>query len=113
MSIDFKSEEILALADASRALPLVAGKRPHLSTIWRWIYKGCGGVRLEHARIGHRVVTSREALERFLERLNAADMPSAEQELRSAAGGVTKPRTGKQRARDIADAKAELAAAGI
>ena len=62
-------EDLLTLAEAARVLPRLGGKKPHTSTLWRWCAKGLRGVRLEHARVGHRVVTSRQALDRFSRRL--------------------------------------------
>ncbi|NUP96415.1 MAG: DUF1580 domain-containing protein [Planctomycetaceae bacterium] len=40
----------------------------------RWALHGVRGVRLETVRIGGSVYTSREALSRFIERTNAADV---------------------------------------
>lgn len=105
-------DEILSLADVSRALPAIEGKRLHVSTILRWCRIGCGGVQLEHVKIGCRVCTSRKALARFIKRRTAAGMQFVEQNPRSP-GGALKPRTRKQRDRGHAEAEAELAAAEI
>jgi len=89
-------EELLSLADAARALPrLRKDRKVHVSTLYRWISRGVRGVRLEALKIGRTVVTSREALQRFGERLMAEkvggsestvavsdDVDLAEQELR-------------------------------
>ena len=66
-------ETLLGLSDAAKAVPKIDGKRPHASTIWRWCRIGINGVSLEYARLGRRIVTSKEALMRFSERLAAAD----------------------------------------
>ena len=71
--INLATENILSLSDAARALPKVDGKQPHISSLWRWTKHGVRGVRLEHARIGNRIVTSAEALNRFANNLAAAE----------------------------------------
>ena len=73
MPIDPQNERLLSLAEAARAVPPIDGKRPHISTVWRWIRKGSKGVRLSHARVGHRICTSEEALGRFFVDLAKAD----------------------------------------
>ena len=74
MAVDVLGEETLTLAEAARALPrLRKGKKVHVSTLYRWISRGLNGVRLEAGKLGRTVVTSREALQRFSERLSAAD----------------------------------------
>ena len=70
MGIQVNSEHLLTLAEAARSLPRLRGSRKvHVSTLYRWINRGVRGVRLEAARIGRTLVTSREALQRFSERL--------------------------------------------
>src|SRR5262245_6699444 len=77
MVIDVRNEQLLDLAEVARSLP-VNGRKPHLTTVWRWTTKGCrprgGGerVRLETIRLGSRTVTTREAFERFLAALKPA-----------------------------------------
>lgn len=66
-------EEPLTLTEATKALPSLNGRRLHVSTLWRWARKGVHGVQLETRRIGVRIVTSREALERFTKTL--AELP--------------------------------------
>jgi hypothetical protein len=51
-------------------------------TVFRWATRGCRAadgtrVRLEYARIGGRLLTSRAALDRFLVALNSPPEPSA------------------------------------
>ena len=66
MTINIHREEVLTLAEAAKILP-----RPvHFSTILRWSQCGYGGVRLETVRIGRTLCTSREALQRFVDRLS-------------------------------------------
>lgn len=67
-------EELLSLAQAASLLPRRrAGKRPHPATLYRWASRGINSVRLEVLRVGATLCTSREALQRFFERLTAAD----------------------------------------
>ena len=76
MRIDLKHEEILSLKDAANSIPAIDGKSPHLSTVWRWARKGLNGVRLDYVRIGRRVCTSREAINRFVNALAEKDAES-------------------------------------
>lgn len=112
--IDPTRDELLTLPEAARTLPRVGGKRPSCTTLWRWCCKGIGPdrIRLEHVRVGRRVVTTREALGRFM----AATAEAAADRLTPpAAMPAPKPRTrtDKQRQRAVADAMAELRAAGV
>ncbi len=103
------TERILTFTEAARALPPIAGKRCHPSTLWRWARRGCKGVKLEVRRLGGRFVTSMEALERFSKALAEVD-PLAH---RPEADVTPKGRTDKQRHADVTKAEAELAKAGI
>jgi hypothetical protein len=73
MAFSLFEEQIVGLADAGRILPRIGGKRIHASTVWRWCRKGVRGIRLEHIRLGHRICTSVEALNRFAQRLAEAE----------------------------------------
>lgn len=64
-------ETVVSMSAAARSLPkLRAGKNIHPSTLWRWARNGvntpAGKIRLETASLAGRVVTSSEALARFL-----------------------------------------------
>jgi hypothetical protein len=73
--LDLTTETPLSLAAATGLIPPGrGGERTHLSTLLRWILHGSKGpdgetVRLEAVRLGSRWVTSREAIQRFSERL--------------------------------------------
>jgi hypothetical protein len=73
--LDLTIETPLSLAAAAKLVPPARnGKRTHISTLLRWILSGAtapGGtrVRLEAVRLGGRWMTSREAIQRFGERL--------------------------------------------
>ena len=63
-------EHLRTLEQAARKRPPGRNNRPtHVSTVYRWISKGVRGVKLEAIRIGGRLYTSDEALQRFAERL--------------------------------------------
>jgi hypothetical protein len=63
---DLLREELHLLAKVGDLLP----SRPHRSTGIRWADRGVRGSRLETVTIGGRRYTSREALARFIARLN-------------------------------------------
>ena len=74
MVVDVLGEETLTLAEAAKALPrLRRGRKIHVSTLYRWISRGLRGVRLEAVKLGGTLVTSKEALQRFAERLSRAE----------------------------------------
>lgn len=66
--IDLQSEELLSVFEVTRRLP----NRPHIATVHRWITRGLRGVKLEATRIGGRVFTSVEALQRFADALTSS-----------------------------------------
>ena len=78
--IDIATETILTLSEAAVWLPRRwRGQRTHVSTLYRWTVSGCRGVVLEHIQIGSTRATSREALQRFFDRLTdggESQMPS-------------------------------------
>ena len=105
--IDINEESVFSLSQAAKVLPSIDGRRPHPSTIWRWCTRGIRGVHLEHVRVGGRVCTSADALNRFVNKLAEAD--SQEQSHPTS----PRPRTAERRAEEISAADAELAAAGL
>jgi hypothetical protein len=74
-STPLTAESLMSLAQAARQLPPGRRGRPvGLSCVLRWVLHGVPGpdgrrVRLEAVRLGGRWVTSREAIQRFAERL--------------------------------------------
>ena len=44
----------------------VTGRRPNLSTCWRWSTKGARGIRLETIIVGGKRLTTREMVEAFI-----------------------------------------------
>lgn len=79
--IDISRETLLSFSEASRWLPKNSnGKTIHLAVFWRWAAKGLKDahgniVKLEITEIGGRSCTSREALQRFFDRLRGPDAP--------------------------------------
>ena len=63
------NESVISLDEAHDLLPFRVGA----STVRHWARIGFRGVMLETARIGWRRVTSKEALERFLNRVNSLE----------------------------------------
>jgi hypothetical protein len=108
--LDLTTEKALPLAEACRIVPPArSGKKTHLSTVLRWILKGAKSptgemVKLEALRIGSRWVTSREALQRFAERLTPS--PNGQ-------SAPHPPRTPTQRQRAADRAAQELDRLGI
>lgn len=110
MPIDFSKEDLLSLTDAARSLPKVNGKRPHVTTVWRWARFGLNGVCLEYVRLGSRICTSTQALGRFANALAAVDMPKPTQPSHVA---LTTPETPAARSEAIERAKKILDDEGI
>ncbi len=74
--------------------------------MWRWCRKDLNGVFLEYARVGHRICTSAEALNRFVNALAAADKPiapGAETILRDRPHPTTRPCMSEAEAARILD----------
>lgn len=60
------TEDVLSLAQARNELLQATGHRPNKATLYRWCLRGVAGVKLEHIRLGDRILTSRQALTRFI-----------------------------------------------
>ncbi len=90
--IEIKEETIVSLTDAAKTLPhRRAGKKPHVSTLYRWAGNGLRGVKLETIQVGGTLCTSLEALQRFFDGLGAQSgvrtlptTPTREAEIRRA-----------------------------
>jgi hypothetical protein len=104
------SESPLRLTEAANLIPAVRGaSRCHVSTLLRWILRGVKSssgdlVRLEGVKIGGCWLTSREAIDRFVERLTP-DPNSVQQ------ADPPRSATARQRASERVDRR--LRAAGI
>ncbi|HKQ48608.1 MAG TPA: DUF1580 domain-containing protein [Phycisphaerae bacterium] len=103
MPIDITNETLLSLTEATKVLPPVNGKRPAIATLWRWCRKGLGGVQLEYVRVGRNIATSREALNRFVNALAAADVPPEQPQLERVRETLAPAPRARQRMLDDAD----------
>lgn len=90
--IDVNDENVFSLNEALKRIP----GRPHISTIHRWRMRM--NRPLETVKIGGRIFTSQEAIERFI---------------RNCTDPTTKTRTSKARQRAIDESDRTLAEAGI
>jgi hypothetical protein len=98
------SEHVVSLTEATKLLPRRRkGKRPNVATAYRWTTIGCKGIVLESVQIGGTRCTSREALQRFFDRLTA----------QSAGTPVSPPVPSRARRRDVERAERVLDRAGI
>ncbi len=68
------NETLVSFVDAGDFVP---GK-PHAGQVYRWASRGLRGVKLEWVQVGGRRYTSREALNRFFERLTVVASSAAE-----------------------------------
>ncbi|MCA9253472.1 MAG: DUF1580 domain-containing protein [Phycisphaerales bacterium] len=111
MAINIANETIVSLTEATKILPKVNGKRPAISTLWRWCRKGLHGVHLDYIRIGRNIATSHEALNRFFVALAEQDEPLADSPREP---NRSRPATtARDRERSLADADRVLDRAGI
>jgi len=109
--IDSTSETVITLANVPDQLPRRRrGRRVHVSCVYRWSKLGCRGVVLETLQVGGTRCTSKEALQRFFERL------SESVQARAVGGGQPGPVVGRRslakRQRESADAGRKLAELG-
>ncbi len=95
MGIDIHSEHLISLSEAARLLP---GK-PSPATIWRWYSKGVKGVRLTTIVCGGRRVTSKEALQKFCDRLTEAKATQQEDLDRDMRAEATRRRVSRREAK--------------
>jgi transposase len=68
--IDINAEQLVPLREVPQFLPRRAGRKVHISTVYRWTQRGVRGIQLESVRVGGSTYTSREAMQRFAERLS-------------------------------------------
>lgn len=65
--------DYFTLAEASKTLPRVNGRKIHTSTLWRWCRRGCKGIKLRYYRVGRTIMVSEAALNQFFTALAQAD----------------------------------------
>ena len=76
MSIDILTEITYSLAEITKLDILPhrrQGKRPNVSTLYRWAKQGIKGIRLETIRVGGTLCTSTQAVQRFIEASTETD----------------------------------------
>ena len=108
--IDSATETLISLADAAGELPRRRrGRKTHVSTLFRWTTVGVRGTVLECIQVGGTRCTSREALQRFFERLSDSTPVGTDGIRRSP---VPLRRSVAQRQRQSAEAGRKLAELG-
>jgi hypothetical protein len=81
--IDIWAEDLLDVTEAAKAPAFMRAGRPiHVATLWRYAARGVKSrsgerVKLETVRTPSGTRTSRQAIERFVERLNAETLATA------------------------------------
>lgn len=65
-------DDLIGLAQARDYFPKINNVRPAHSSIYQWADRGCRGVKLETFCVGKRRGTTKEAINRFLERTQRA-----------------------------------------
>ena len=66
------TESVVTVAETRAIIHESTGQRPEKTTIQRWMHRGVGGVKLEHVRLGSQLLTSVEAINRFITARTAA-----------------------------------------
>ena len=112
------SREALTLTEAAKLLPTTDGKRVQPSTVWRWCRIGIKGrnghrIRLEHSRLGRRVVTSRRSLDAFGAAIAQADEEHFQGAVCDDTSNLASSRTPAQRQVAMDQAERKLKAAGF
>jgi hypothetical protein len=97
MPIDIHQEQLVTLCEAAKLLPMLNSKRISANAIWRWCRKGVSGIHLEHVRIGGRIFTSPDALNRFVNALAEADVRRLNPAPEPRAPAPTRDRQGRPR----------------
>jgi hypothetical protein len=101
-------EDLFPIEDAPRHLPKINGKPVSYQSVYRWVTKGCGAIRLKAVRVGRRWMTSKQALDEFCN----AQANSFAQLGRELDTYVKRARSKQKRARDVAAADTECDRAG-
>jgi hypothetical protein len=110
--IDSQTEHVISFTQAADESPRRRrGRKIHVSCFYRWSTIGCRGVVLETIQIGATRCTSREALQRFFERLSQPVQAGAVGG-RSGSVPIVGGRTLAQRQRASAEAGRKLAELG-
>ncbi len=109
--IDIESERIVTLRQAATIFPHPGREKPpHYVSVLRWCLDGLHGVRLESIKVGRKLHTSHEAINRFVNRSAEAKIQSVQ--ARQLKKTSPKLRSVSRREKDIAKAQKELEAGG-
>ncbi|MDM4014695.1 DUF1580 domain-containing protein [Roseiconus lacunae] len=65
------TEDCLTLSEARSEIKQATGRRPDKTTVYRWVNRGVGGTKLEAVRLGGVIITSRQAITRFIDARSA------------------------------------------
>jgi hypothetical protein len=110
--IDSTSETLIPLREATNLIPRRrAGRKAHVSTLFRWTSAGVRGVVLESVQCGGTRCTSREALDRFFQALTEQRQGTAPAVPQSRQVPLVR-RTAVQRQRQSEEAGRKLAEMG-
>ncbi len=112
--IPLATEAVITLSQARRFLPRRSNGKPVApSTLYRWSLKGVRGVRLETLKVGGMLCTSREALQRFCDRITDQDGSDIHPMPHRPSSVSQDTKDIRRRLEVIEKAEAELEAAGI
>lgn len=106
-------EDLITLAEATKHLPKVDGRKVAICTLWRWCRVGLRGAFLEYVRVGRKICTTRQALLRFFSALADQDSRFAPDTRNRPRHLTRRPLTSRQRQHALAEADAILQRAGI
>lgn len=70
------TEDVITLSQARTELYHITGRRPDKATMTRWIHRGVHGIHLDAVRVGIQLLTSRQAITRFIEARTAKSVAS-------------------------------------
>ena len=89
--IDPTTEKLLTPKQVAKLFPGRLGKGMSVATVWRWLSgRGRRGVVLESIRVGGSRYSSREAVHRFIQQVNAQPVPNHDRRGEHAAEAVAK-----------------------
>jgi hypothetical protein len=74
---DLKQQRVLTLSQAAALIGNYLGRKPSISTCWRWTLKGVRGSKLESIRVGGKVYTTEPAIRTFITTLSTDITPEA------------------------------------
>jgi hypothetical protein len=85
---DLLGEGLIDLKEAASYCKDSSGRKPHLATLRRWSKRGCRGHRLQAIFLGSRLMTSKQAIARFLAAINSLEVPTQNTTSRAEQAGL-------------------------